>query len=137
MLTNCLSECKTSEVCRNFVRHFANQLAGDALLGRAFPGMHHLPDEGEYAWWEEALAGSHYTGRPLHREAAPPFSAQQIGRWCNLLEVSLDEAFSESVAAEVKGHVLNLATMLAHWQLTHQGTGTKAVRQPEALAAAW
>jgi truncated hemoglobin YjbI len=137
MLTHCLLKFNLSEPCRSFVRHFANQLAGDALLGRAFPGKHPLSADGEYAWWEEALAGRHYTGRPLHREAAPPFSAQQIGRWCNLLEGSLDQAFSDSVAAEAKGHVLNLATMLAHWQLTHRGMGKKAVRQPETLAVAW
>lgn len=135
MLT-CLPDCISPKQFRRFVRLFTHRVAGDALLSPAFPGPHHAPAAGEYAWWEQALAGRHYTGRPPHREATPPFTARQIGRWCSLLETSLDETLSDPGAAEAKGLVLNLATMLAHWQLNQQGVGTAAGQLPVAWMAA-
>ena len=135
VLTPWITDFNIPAQCRRFVRRFARRVAGDALLGRAFPSQRHPPAEGEYAWWEQALTGSHYTGRPLHREAGPPFTASQIGRWCSLLEESLYEAFGSPAASEVKGHVLNLATMLAHWQLNYQGTDTGQNQSMTALAA--
>lgn len=102
------------------MRQFTHRVAGDTLLGGAFAGQPHTPDASEYAWWEQALTGSHYIGRPPRREAAPLFTPPQIERWCGLLEASLDEVFSGPTATEVKGHVLNLATMLAHWQLSQR-----------------
>lgn len=122
MLTPWLTDVNIPTQYRRFVRRFARRVAGDALLGRAFFSQHHASAESEYAWWAQVLTGCHYTGRPLRREAAPVFTAPQIGRWCTLLEESLQEALGGPTAAEVKGHVLNLATMLAHWQLSQQGT---------------
>ncbi|MBD2721059.1 globin family protein [Hymenobacter armeniacus] len=136
MLTPRFSDCISPLQCRRFVHQFAHRVAGDALLGRAFPRPHHAPDGGECAWWEQALLGNRYTGRPLQRDAAPLFTASQLERWCRLLETSLDEALDVLVAAEAKGHVLNLATMRAYWQFHRLGTGAHAPQQPAALAAA-
>ncbi|GAB3853872.1 hypothetical protein GCM10028822_23160 [Hymenobacter terrigena] len=120
------------------MRQFAHRVASDPLLSPAFPGQLHTPVDCEYAWWEQALTGSLYTGRPLHREATPPFTARQIGRWCTLLEESLHEAFGAAAATEIKGHVLNLATMLAHWQLSQQCAASEEEGRPsEALTTAW
>lgn len=136
MLTSCIPTRINLTRQRRFVRQFTHRVADDTLLGCAFAGQPFPPDDGEYAWWEQALTGGHYTGRPLHRDAVPLFTAQQIGRWCGLLEASLDEVFSSPTAAEVKGHVLNLATMLAHWQLSQRSAAAEAARQPAALVAA-
>ncbi|MDO7852463.1 hypothetical protein [Hymenobacter convexus] len=127
----------TPAQCQRFVREFAQRVVGDALLGRAFPARPRTPHGSEYAWWEQALVGAHYTGRPLHRETAPLFTASQIERWCSLLETNLDEAFGEAAAGEAKGHVLNLATMLAHWELSQPAGGLRqGPVAPPALAAA-
>ena len=136
MLTSSLPNYINPTQQRRFVRQFTHRVAGDALLGCAFAGQPFPPDDGEYTWWEQALTGGHYTGRPLHRDAVPLFTAQQIERWCRLLEASLDEVFSGPTAAEVKGHVLNLATMLAHWQRSQWRVAAEAARQPAVLVAA-
>jgi truncated hemoglobin YjbI len=137
VLTPWPPDCDTQTQSRLFVRQFAHRVASDPLLGPTFPGQHHTPADCEYAWWEQALTGSLYTGRPLHREATPPFTPAQISRWCTLLEESLHDAFGGPAANEIKGHVLNLATMLAHWQLSQQCDDTGKGLLSEAITTAW
>jgi truncated hemoglobin YjbI len=108
---------------RRFVRQFANRVADDALLSTVFPGGHQPLAQRMYAWWEQALSGLCYTGRPPGHEPAKPLTAQHFVRWCGLLEASLNEEFSGPLAMVAKGHVLNVGTMVAHWQLTRQCTG--------------
>ncbi|GAA4385850.1 hypothetical protein [Hymenobacter koreensis] len=131
MVTSLLPDLNTPAQRRYFVRLFADRTAADSLLGPAFArtqaaGFRYVSAQ-EYAWWETALTGSRYTGRPPHSSCPETFNAQLFARWCRVLDTTLDEHFHGPLASAAKGYVRNTSSMLAHLQLARQVSGVPAL----------
>jgi hypothetical protein len=116
-----LPDLDTPALRRHFVNLFTARIAKDDVLGLAFSRpfeteIHYVSAQ-EYAWWELALTGDWYQGQPGH---AQPHAGPLFARWCQLLKNTFYENFSGPQTTDAQGHVLNLATMLAHRHLTQQ-----------------
>jgi truncated hemoglobin YjbI len=107
-----------------------DRLANDDVLSPVFGGTTNADslgashEEEQQAWWDAALAGECYQGRPLRATHVPPYIGPLYERWCRLLKNTFDKNFDGPEATAAQGHVLNLATMLAHWQLAQPGAYT-------------
>ncbi|GAB2955182.1 hypothetical protein GCM10027048_21100 [Hymenobacter coalescens] len=112
---------------RRFARLFTARVADDALLGPVF-GRPQEPAQAEYEWWERALAGHCYLGRPPHG-GHWPCSEAQVRRWRQLLTATFRSAFAGPQAAEAEARLLNEAAMRGHWQLTQRHRPAPALRQ--------
>ncbi|UOQ96473.1 hypothetical protein MUN81_14625 [Hymenobacter sp. 5317J-9] len=121
---------------RRFVRLFTDRIAHDALLSAFFPDAQPLPSRREYDWWEKALAGQLYTGRPPGHQCGPWPTADHLAHWCRLLEMTLDEEFAGPQATAAKCHVLNLGTLLAQWQLMQTVGSAGSAQPPRSVLAA-
>ncbi|GAB3847173.1 hypothetical protein GCM10028822_08190 [Hymenobacter terrigena] len=119
MATHLPSDLATPSQRHRFVELFAARIAEDELLGPVFGGAGHLTRR-EYAWWEQALTGMRYYGRLLADTAGQLPCSTYFERWCKVLETTFRQYFHGPDAAEAQGHVLNVATMLGHWQLARQ-----------------
>ncbi|QIL74889.1 hypothetical protein [Hymenobacter sp. HDW8] len=126
---------------QQLVSQFMDRLANDELLSSVFGNSINAdgsaaPAEHQ-AWWDSALAGECYQGRPLRATHVHPYTGPLYERWCQLLKNTFDRNFEGPEATAAQGHVLNLATMLSHWRLAQQDSystpDTDATKQ---LAAA-
>ncbi|TGE23882.1 hypothetical protein E5K00_01310 [Hymenobacter aquaticus] len=106
---------------RRFTRLFGARLAADALLGSWFGPVAPAAAGAEAAWWELALTGNSYCGRPS-RPSLPdaPLMPALLARWCQLLDDTMTENFAGPRAQAARAGLRNLATMRTHWLLTHQ-----------------
>ena len=128
MVTPSFSDLATPAQRQRFVDLFAARIAGDKLLGPAFGVPRHITLR-EYAWWEQALTGRCYQGRLLGEIPGQPPCGTYFVRWCAQLESIFKNHFYGPHAAEARGYVLNVATMLAHWQLV-RGLRSAAAARP-------
>ena len=119
MATSTLPDLGTPAQRRRFARLFSARVATDEQLSQAFSGAAGLGaiTQQEYAWWEQALTGAHYHGRPLYSANGLLHCADLFGHWCHLLKTTLHEYFRGTQATDAQAHVLNFATMLTHQRL--------------------
>ncbi|GAB3242420.1 hypothetical protein GCM10027346_38650 [Hymenobacter seoulensis] len=103
---------------------FTARVADDALLGPLFcpaSGLASVAAAGpEYAWWELALTGHSYCGRPSSHFRHNPLSAAHLARWCYLLDDTLALNFSGPLSRAAGAALRNMAAMGTHWQLVSQ-----------------
>lgn len=107
------------------VSQFMDRLSNDEALSPVFGSTMNANHLGavqpeQQAWWDSVLAGECYQGRPLRTTHMHPYTGPLYERWCQLLKNTFDSNFDGPEATTAQGHVLNLATMLAHWQLAQQ-----------------
>ena len=110
---------------QQLVSQFMDRLANDQVLSSVFGNpmnaySRSAAQQEQQAWCESALAGECYQGRPLRASHVHPYTGPLYERWCQLLKNTFDRNFEGPEATAAQGHVLNLATMLAHWQLAQQ-----------------
>lgn len=110
---------------QQLISQFMDRLANDEVLSSVFGNpmnaySRNTAHKEQQAWWESALAGECYQGRPLRATHVHPYIGPLYERWCRLLKNAFDRNFDGPEATAAQAHVLNLATMLAHWQLAQQ-----------------
>ncbi|MCB2379201.1 hypothetical protein LGH70_16500 [Hymenobacter sp. BT635] len=120
------SDLSCTAQCRRFARLFTARLATDTLLGPLFSPAREEASTAEYAWWELALTGRSYHGRPTSGTHDTPLTAAHLARWCQLLDDTLAANFTGPLTQAARAALRNLATMRTHWQLVGQ-------RRPVAL----
>jgi truncated hemoglobin YjbI len=142
MDTSSLPDLDTPARRQQLVSQFMDRLANDALLcpvfGNSMTADRPVSSPAEQqAWWDAALAGECYQGRPLRATHVHPYTGPLYERWCQLLKNTFDRNFEGPEATAAQGHVLNLATMLSHWRLAQQDDYTTPdTNVPKELAAA-
>jgi truncated hemoglobin YjbI len=119
MVTRSLSDLDTPAQRQRFIDHFAARLAEDAALSSVFGEARStshcfITQKREQAWWASMLAGTFYQGRPLRNSHSLPHIGTLFSRWCHVLKKTINEYFHGPQAAAAQGHMLNVATMLAH-----------------------
>lgn len=137
MATFLLPDLETPRQRRRFVRLFLTRLSADQTLNPAFHGPHspQRPTAQEYAWWERALTGTRYHGRPTPAFTQPQLLAPQFSNWCQHLKKTFTSHFCGPGATAAQGQVLDFATMLAHARLRQPVPAPKLTTHPK--SAAW
>ena len=75
------------------------------------------------------------SGDAVFRAAASLALAFMLWAWVTTQRFVVNTTVGGPAATEIKGHVLNLATMLAHWQLNQQCDDTGQGQPSEELTA--
>ncbi|UYZ59707.1 globin family protein [Hymenobacter latericus] len=101
-----------------FVHDLYRRISLDAMLRPLFGDAASLarvpqPDL-VYLFWESAMQGSCYEGRPFPRPQPVPHLLAAFGRWQQVLAETLDAHFPRHQADELKARTANLALLLQH-----------------------
>lgn len=118
------SDLSSPALRRRFVALFTARVATDPLLGSLFCPVSNRASRTvtgpEYAWWELALTGHSYCGRPRSFTNNTPLTATHLARWSQLLDDTLAENFAGPLTQAARTALRNLAAMRTHWQLVSQ-----------------
>ncbi|AYA36019.1 hypothetical protein D3Y59_02475 [Hymenobacter oligotrophus] len=124
--------------CKAFVHDLYRRIGLDAMLRPLFgepAGLTRVPQPEEVYWfWESALQGACYEGRPFPRQQPLPHLLAVFGRWQQVLAETLDAHYPRPQAEELKAKTTNLAVMLQHHNL-HRPQPVAPRRRPIRLAA--